>query len=263
MGKPKEKQVIFMIKNAQPREVYFQAINLQRKVATLRYKLTSRLPQEQEITPDNILPTDVWDRINSSLSLLRDAKQEMKLSPIETVAKPVSGKTPTDVYMAIVKANRQLDVLMTAPLTPSNVYMEVTRSLDYVLALQAGFTAKRIGPFPEFVSNKTPSDVYALMNEIYDMVTAIIKMSGENTLDLEVKENVLVEPKDVYTLLLMIEAQLQFLYSRSNSEQILYDPVYPGVKFPSHVFQRGLLLKRHIGYLQQSVKENPNWIKPE
>lgn len=256
MGKPEVGKSLFTVKNAAPREVYFQAINLFRKASRFKYEMTS-LPSDEPETPKNKLkPQDVWNVLNSSLALIRQTKQNLNIAILDKKPVRTVGKTSTDAYMAIMDINKQLGNLLSTSFSPTDVYMETTKALEYTLALRLIVSSPRMGEQFPYINKKQPADVYALLIEIYSIISDIVKKSGYKTLELHKVDSKIIEPTDVYDIIVLILSQLQFIHKQANSAVVIYDPVYPGVKFPSHVYQRALLLKKQVKLLSNEIGKN-------
>ena len=75
MGKTIVTNNIFRVKNAQPREVFFQATNLYRKIDRLKYELTFQSSDNPEIPAGNIAPKDVLKVLNMARMRVHDIKK--------------------------------------------------------------------------------------------------------------------------------------------------------------------------------------------
>ena len=110
MGKPKSQEVGLLVEGAAPHEVFFQAKTLDQKVAQLTLELTGK-PQgkEQKWNPGEIHPLHVWKMVDTALLRLLLLKQELELTLTNSEALPDPTTTPTQVFLEIGLAIKQLN----------------------------------------------------------------------------------------------------------------------------------------------------------
>ena len=262
MGRPPATQVPFVVTGAGPREVYYQAETL----FTRADRLTFELARESEPTAPHatgqLAPYHVFRMVDAALSRVRTAKKRLGISqPVVETAAPGS-TTPSEVFTSIVQANRQLNLLLREQLSPSDVYQRVTLAVGLTARLLSRFPdATRLPPEPALERGKRSSDVYGQLTTCFHLVESIMTASGQSTLKVS-DGAVLVDPgpSDVYHLAQMIVAELSHLHHVSGDEK-RPRAWYPGLRFPSHVYQRAGMLEAQLKSLKELATQNPDWLK--
>jgi hypothetical protein len=214
-----------------------------------------------EITPD-----DVNDVVNAALQCVRRVHGEHGLVS-ESVPIPVnSTNQPSDVFISIVQANRQLNLMLDRQFAPSDVFEQVTRAVGYTSRLLEKFPdSTPIPQEPTLEEGKRPADVYRRLLECIDRIRAIAKLSGLEMLELNIDEKQIPEavPSDVFDVATLAVAELAYLHSKLPDAKPIREVYYVGRKFPSHVFQRVGILESQLTALEQLVRENPGWLESE
>lgn len=263
MGRPRNQQSPLHVTGAAPREVYFQALTLFRKSNRLCFEQT----RDQSVAPapsgDQLTPADVHTMVSAALERLRVVKAKLGITEEITPPQRDATRTPTDVFVSIVDANRQLNLLLERQYMPSDVYEQVTMGVAYLARLLEPFPeAETIPEEPPYEVGKRPADVYRRVNGCFERVCTIVRQTGETCLDLEVDEQTIdrAVPSDVYDIASLLVSELAFLHNKAGGEapRKVY---YPGRKFPSHVYQRVGLLERQLAELESLIEEHPDWLE--
>lgn len=266
MGKPEIRRLEIVVKHAAPREVFFQALTLYRKADQLCLELTGQQATVPTIPTEPIRPHHVYAVVNAALERLQIIKKKLRIG--ETSVKPErrGDKTSTDVFRSIVQANRQLNLLLVRKFSPSDVYGQITRAIGYASLILSRFAevpdALRVPPAPPFVRHKIPRDVYRRLIKCFAIIREIAHRSGLDILsEGESEENFIdVTPGDVYNLASLIVSELAYL-NRLIGHNQPFRSYYPGLKFPSHVYQRVGILERQLNEILAQVKLHPRWLK--
>ena len=266
MGKHKESSKIITVKNAAPREVYFQAQAMFEKADTLAYEFTGNTVPEPKIKKKKITPSDVWSLVNESLKRVLVVKHSLNITEKVNEMKEPDNKTPTDVYNNIIEVNQDLNNLLDQKFSPSKVYEQVTLAISYTEKLLRQFKKGELIPSePAYQANMTPSDVYQRLLECVRLLKEIALDSGVAMLDVKVNKNALqqVVPSNVYDLAKVIVAEVRYFYSVATKNIKFIDTYYPGKKIPSDVYQRSGILLKQIELLKTNVKQNPSWLRKQ
>ena len=172
--------------------------------------------------------------------------------------------TPSDVFRAIVHTNRQLNLLLRREFSPANVFQQVTIAVHYTSRLleQFGQSVATVAP-PKFEEAKIPAEVLDRLLVCFERIRRIGSASGVEVLALALPPGGSgdVTPSDVYDIASLIVAELAYMHSRIPGAAPPERAYYPGLKFPSHVFQRAGLLERQLEALERSAGTNPNRIE--
>ncbi len=120
MGEPRDTQPGIRVVNVQPREVFFQALTLFQKASRLCFEFTHQGHSMPHPPRGNILPGHVWNVVREALDRIECVEQALQMTgyaknPMthrQDLPPPDETKTPTDVFRAIIQANRQLNILL-------------------------------------------------------------------------------------------------------------------------------------------------------
>lgn len=262
MGKSDKIEPTIRIQNASPREVYYEAQSLFNKANQLAYEVTNRLEAIPETPERNLSPRDVLRLVNQAYQrvLLVKNRLGIKNSPKE-INEPIS-TTPSQVFNMILKSNQLLNTLLYKKFTPSDVYSEITLAINYVQAILTNFPSedKKIIE-PQFIPNKSPSNVYQNLLEIVGVLHQISVKLGIKMLNINYNESQLsiMQPGEVYDLAKIVVAEVVYFNSVIGSKAPHFEAYYAGYKTPSDVFQRTELLKEQLKIFLGVVSENTKY----
>jgi len=263
MGKPRDTRPEIKVRNAAPREVFFQALTLFRKADQLCFELTRRRAVMQGFPSSEIRTSHVFVLLRAARQCLQLVKKELKISETRAAPPPDPAKTPTDVFRLIVQVNRQLNLLLIRRFSPSDVYQQVTQAINYAAFLLRRFSdvQTRIPAAPAFVRGKFPADVYRRLIKCFGLIQEIARRSGLTILEREPTDEDLlhVNPGDDYNMASLIVSELAYI-NRKAGNAVPPQSYFPGLKFPSHVYQRVGILEAQLTELLKQVKARPNWL---
>ena len=268
MGKPKDWRHEPAVTNVAPREVIFQAETLYRKANLLHLELTGRRQPSLAIAlPREIRSYHVWVIVNGAYKPLLDLKKRMGITESLDEKPQDPSVTPTEVFRAIVQANRQFEQLIEHGPTTRDVFHRVTLATYYVSSLLERFPeTTRMPAAQAFERGKRPVDVYRRLLKCYAQIRAITELSGFETLKLEMPQAEAAEvpaqlrPSDIYDMATLIISELAFLQTQLKDSYPPVASVDPGFKLPAHVYQRAGILLRQLTELKAQVKTKPNWL---
>jgi hypothetical protein len=252
MGKPQDTRREIGVANAEPREVFFQALTLFHKANRLSFELTRERAELPEKPIGAIRLAHVRDVLEAVLERLRRVKGVLGSFEQSRKRARDPAKTHSDVFRSIVQANRQVNLLLNEPYAPSDTFQQVTLAVGYAAQLRAQFAGTRMPETPAFERRKRPADVA--------QVRAVMQHSGLNALTLDLHPDT-VTSSDVYDIASLIVSELSFLHSHLNGVLAPPDAYYPGRKFPADVYQRAGLLEALLIDLQALVETSPSWLQ--
>lgn len=262
MGRPAVSRQIVNIQGAAPREVYYQAVSLLKKINRLRFELTlEKGAKPPLVQQNNLSPASVWEVLQVCHAQLSSIKQYYKINAAHEFPAIEYDKTPSDVYLSLLNANRQVNKLLAQPYLPSDVFQEVTTGLYYTFSLQQKLPGLSLLKEPDFAAGKQPKNVYGELLQVYATVSQILNTVGHETLRLEALQADNIQPSDVYDIAVLVNSQLAYLHTTVHDAKPVQEAVYPGVKFPAHVFQRAKFLHAHLIEILSAVKKDPQPFK--
>jgi hypothetical protein len=260
MGKPKDRRRALQVAHAEPHEVFSQAVVLFHLVNRLSFDLT----RERIEPPEKPIGTPRQAHVLTLLDVVLTQLQRVKATFGNLESSQAQPRDPamtlSDVLRSIVLANRQIDLLLDRPMTPSDTFQQVTLAVGYAAQLRTRFPGTRMPEPPAFERRKRPADVYHRLIESLDRVRVLMARSGFDALILSQHPET-VTPIDVYSIASLLVSELSFLHTRSGSTLSPPDAYYPGRKFPSDVYQRAGLLDILLSDLQTLVETSPFWLQ--
>ncbi|MDG2307688.1 MAG: hypothetical protein P8R42_24140 [Candidatus Binatia bacterium] len=246
MGKPRSSVPLLEVEGAAPREVYSQALNLERRAHQLAFE------QVRVVRPDTVplqqdaRPADVYAVVDSALASILLVKEELGIDDPVAEQKLPDSTEPSAVFNGVVAAGTEVDQLTRQQTSPRDVYRLVTESVHYGSALLASLPGgPRTPAEPAFEPNKTPADVYTRMRRCFDLVRGIAEQKGQKTLRFESAPTslALVTPSDVSDLAALLGEELVHLHGQFPGVSVPPRAYDPGWRFPAHVYQRAGLLE--------------------
>lgn len=262
MGKPKLERPDIQVNLVEPREVFFQALTLFRKTNQLCFELTGKRASTPLHPSEAIQSRHVFNVVDRTMERIRIIKDELGI--VEKSAKPERDpqKTSTDVFLSIVRANRQVNSMLARQIAPSDVYQRITEAISYAVFLLREFPEVKdeIPPAPPFERRKTPADVYRLLIECVRIIQQTVQLSGLSILRASLEEEPNVVPGDVYNIASLIVSELAYLNKVIGSQSPVQS-FYPGRKFPSQVYQQAGILKSQLWELMKQADKNRGWLK--
>jgi hypothetical protein len=265
MGKPKSQEVGLLVEGATPHEVFFQAQTLDRKVAQLTLELIGK-PQgpEQKWNPGDIHPLHVWKMVDTALRRLLLLKQGLELTIANSEALPDPTTTPTQVFLEIGLALKQLNLLLIHQFSPKDVVEQITLGRDYAKHLLTKFPDPTApASLPTLERGRTPWDVYYRLSGCYTVLANIARVSKIKMLTLATQklDRSEIQPNDVYDLATLIVSELAYLHDHLPKVNPP-TPVRPSEPtLPSHAYQQAGGLLAQLRVLQRQVQANPTWLQ--
>lgn len=259
MGKPKTKENGMRIEDAQPREVLYQAQTLYRKADRLAFENTGTSHTPPVTSSSAIRPVHVWKIIDASLKRIRHVKNRFGIVAEFTEMQQPETTVPSDVFLSILNTNRQLNSLLTKEFAPANVFQQVTVAVHYASIMLEQFDQSVATiEAPEFEEAKIPAQVYDLLMICFEIIRKMETTFGAEVLTLRLPEGGVgdISPSDVYDIASLLVAELAYLHAQIPDANPPERAYYPGLKFPSHVFQRAELLRRQLVTLQRFENTN-------
>ena len=258
MGVTEASELDIGIRTAIPRDLYFQALTLGEQTDRLSFEVSRTRAKPLPAPVGAIGPDDVLARLRVSHQQLRKIMQSLQIAETSGAANG-SDTATVDNFTAILNLNRQLNLLLERHISPSDVYQEVTLAIAYSARLLARYPdAIRIPAEPLFEPDLFPRDVYLRLIECLHSIVRIFDRLGLAVLRIDSRQTDLdrLQPGDVYLIAALIVSQLDFLYKHLAIAQPSPQPIYPGLKFPAHTYQR-------IGILHAQLQQLERYLAPD
>jgi len=242
------------ISEAQPREVYFQALAFYQRVNRLtfeRLRVFHESPSATFANGKQLKPYHVWQISDRASQQLASLRQDLALDEplVEQASDPAT--TPSDVFIALLTINRQLDVMLEQPYTPNDVYQQVTLGVHYMAKLLASQAViDRIPEAPVFIANKQPADVWLLLADCFELLREIAQRHGVNMLNITADSDIsaAIRPGDVYQYAALLVSELAHLHSVMANVDDAVRTVAVSQMLSADVFQRVGLLHKQLAH---------------
>ncbi len=226
MGRPSIWRPEIIVRGAQPREVFFQAITLWVKAIRLcreaRGGSGQNLAKIEIAPPKQVTPADVFTLTQNAMGRLICVKRKLGLDGRAPKPPRNASKTPTDVFRSIVQANRQLNYLLTHPFSASDALGIVSLSIEYVQAaldrVSPGWTANAL-PARADVDGKTLDDIHAKLIQCFILARGIAERSGLSMLEFEPDFDQPPSMSDVFDFASLVFSEVRYLAAHAGIEK--------------------------------------------
>lgn len=253
MGAPRASALDIGIRDALPRDLYFQTLTLWEQTDRLSFEILRTRAKPLPAPAGAIGPQDILGRIQDAHQQLRQIMRQLQIADTGHPADGDDAAMP-DRFNALLNLNRQLNLLLERHISPSDVYQQVTLAIGYSARLLARYPdAIRIPEEPPFEPDKSPRDVYLRLTECLQDIVRIFDRLGLAVLKIDARRTELdrLQPGDVYPIALLIVSQLDFLHQHLGIAPPPPQPPYPGLKFPAHTYQRAAILQAQLHQLER------------
>jgi hypothetical protein len=258
MGAPAAQRLNIVISHVSPHDLFFQALAMYEKTYRLTFEILRIKGRKVTAAEDGeltikTLPVLIQDTHKSILSIMK----EFDLPAQASAGHAAGDITPAQVFAEMQGVNRQLNLLLERPYSPSDAYEKITLAVGYAARLLSAYPqAERIPPEPSLEPEKQPRDVYLRLMECMHLLSAIYRKVGLDALEVDVSgiQPDKITPSDVFDLSALVVARLDYLHKRFGIKQMPWPEFYPGRRFPSDVYQRAGLLQKQLVSLNALVE---------
>ncbi len=249
MGRPFDDSPRLPASNVSQLEVYFQAQTLFRKANQLAQEYAGAARIAAPALPDvELQAADTHAVVGAALEQIGMVKAAMGIDA-EAEIQTRSSASATGVFMTILDANRQLNLLTGVPILPRDVFDQVTLAVLYSAAILSNQGAEDIVPAAApFDGYKRPADVYRLVLRGVDTVSQLADRSGVSVLSLSSRRNIPddIEPGHVYDVVRILVAGLAVVSDAMDAEDVFPTLERPDLIFPTQVYARATVLLQQL-----------------
>lgn len=255
MGRPEAPAALLRVEGAQPHESESQARNLQVRANRLAFERLRISRREPVHKIGKTRPADMFGAIDEALEAVLLVKQDFGIETAVAEEPRPETTTASEVFNATVAAGNEINNLLREGTSPTDVFQLVTAAVHIATTLHAAVpNGPNLPPEPTFEPNKTPEEVYLLLQNCLALVRGLDRMAGEEMLEFELSRESVTRatPNDSGDLAALIVEELATLHSRSDNAKKPARAHYAGERFPAHSYQRAGFLKMILSDLAEA-----------
>ena len=259
MGRPELTTDPWIVVNAQPRHVVYQAMTLHRKANWLSSELVGAVRAGLlPVLGDEIDLGTVLSVVQGAALQIDVVRGELGMTYAAEVPELEPATTLGDVLREIVQVSRQLNFLLDRQFKLEDVYRRLELSATYVAgALTDEESMPEYGDLPPFETGKTSADVYRRVLECLELATVIGEKRDVPVLRLNLRRELRrrdISPADVYDLATTLLSEIAHLTLVLEAEDVAGPPIEtPKHVFPSHAYQLAGMLQDELARLEAKL----------
>lgn len=266
IGHPKNKQPAVKVIHGSPRGAISQSRTLFRKANQLCFEQVREVGQIPRIPSTETASAQAYAVVDATLERVRRVKAKLGITKQSVEIARDARKTSIDVFISMVQANRQLNLLLDRQFTPSEAYEQVTAAIYYASRLLSRYpNATRIPKTPPLERGKRPRDVHRRLRKCLKHLQKIHQHWELKMIELQDvnddRENEMITPNDVHDTASLLISELVYVLVQTGGKSTPMTSYYPGRKFPSHVYQRVGILEAQLIEIQKQIEQNPDLVR--
>ena len=257
MGRPYDDSPRLPVSAVTELELYFQTQSLLRKANQLAQELAGAAPRAAGPVPSGEIDADdVHALLDDALAQIRVAAEAIGITERATFEQRVTSIAATGVFLVAIDVNRQLNHMLSVPISDAEVFEEVSSAITYAASLLSTYPgATPVPEQPPFDGYKRPADVYQRLTECLDAVIRVAPKIGVPVLGLSLRRNVPddTEPGHAYDIARFLVADLA-AFADARDAPLMRAPL-PAPKhiFPTEVYARAGILLKQLEELEQRL----------
>ena len=232
---------------------YVKSLEVMKKVSRLQEQMDMTPVQLQGIPVRPVLPKDLLGNVNQIIGELRKIKAQLAVSD-EIQPAPLEGRTTfSTVYTTLGNASFLLDGLVGHPITPSDVFANVSEIQDELELIAAKLKANLVLDAPEVEGKKGAKEAaQQALRAVYKVIRlqTMLGMSASNPPNLTL---VRVTPSEVFEKTSIIWAEVARIKTYLDISLPRLPRPEPRNKNLDDVCAQILLLVRNLDVLTEAV----------
>ncbi len=248
--------------NAEPREVYYQAISLFNTSNQLFFEFTGKQDSRIVQLKENIAPKDVLKVLKQIDEMFFFIERELKIKYLPQEIKVITA-IPDMVFKKVTMLNHQVSDLLDVKTNARDVYYSLNFAVDYSKNLLKKCTKKDVNfILPEYVGGKTAKDMFMYLLDMFQIVKNIAKSFDIKTMDIVYKKdkNYNVTSNDVLVLSNIIVSELAYLnFKIGESPKMERTSISKKIISNNYQLVRGL--KEQLNEIVSCIAKNPDFVK--
>ena len=257
LGSSKPELREFRVDTAAPRHSFFLAQRVFSKLSLLVQERVGGATQSLPVAPDReISNADTLGVMRQAADQLRYIKSAYKIERIPERVTTPDRADDADVVEAMVRALRQINLMLTRRYKPSDVYERLDLATVYVAGVLKT-NSEALYPSVEFVPYKQPVDVFRKLLDCVALNIEIAQRAGVEVMEIDVRRMRMSDTRlsnnhDLATILLSDIAE--WTLALDGADDVFPEETLLPHIVPSHVFQKASQLEAQL----QAVLANLN-----
>ena len=143
MGRPYDDSPRLPVSAVTELELYFQTQSLLRKANQLAQELAGAAPRAAGPVPSGEIDADdVHALLDDALAQIRVAAEAIGITERATFEQRVTSIAATGVFLVVIDVNRQLNHMLSVPISDAEVFEEVSSAITYAASLLSTYPAR-------------------------------------------------------------------------------------------------------------------------
>lgn len=257
MGRPFDDSPRLPVSEVTQAELYFQTQTLLRKANQLAQELAGAAPRAPGPVPSGeIVAADVYGLLQDALDQVRHAAEAIGITEKAVYEQRLATIAPTGVFLVVIDINRQLNLMLRAPISDADVFDEISNAVTYAASLLSMHTGTAPVPqAPPFDGYKRPADVYLRLTECIDAIIRIAPKAGVQVLDLSPRRNIPdnTVPGQVLDIARLVTADLAIMARALDAPLVRSELPTPKHVFATEVYAHAGILLRQLEELERRL----------
>jgi len=257
MGRPYDDSPRLPVSAVSELELYFQTQSLLRKANQLAQELAGAAARSPGPVPSGeVGPADVYSLLDDALAQIRVAAEGIGITEHATFEQRVTTIAPTGVFLVVIDINRQLNLMLSVPISDAEVFEEISSAITYAAALLATYPgATAVPEAPPFDGYKRPADVYRRLTECMDVVIRVAPKARVEVLGLSARRNIPEDtsPGHAYDIARFLVADLAAIAGARNVPRARVSVPAPKHVFSTEVYAQAGVLLRQLEELERRL----------
>ena len=253
MGRPFDDSPRLPASGVSEFEAYFQAQTLFRKANQLAREFAgAERVAAPPVPAGELQPSHTLAVVTAALKQVRLVKAALGVDE-ELQLQASNVGSATGVFMTILDANRQLNLLINVPIVPGDVFDQVTLAVLYSAAILGHNGVEDFVPeAAPFDGYKRPADVYGLLLRNAEVLSRVAENASVSILRLSTRRNIPddIEPGHVYDVARILVAGLALLTDQLDAEDVFPTLDRPDLIFPTQVYARTTVLLQQLEQIE-------------
>ncbi len=245
LGRPPAPNPAIVVHDASPREVFFAASNLRRRLASFELERLRQATPWREPPPQNVSSADVLKQVNRALTVVLRIRGALNIQTAVEEQPESDDVTPSQVMNQLIQVGGLVNNLLDTPATLGIIYTGITHATLIGLELHRVLTSKLMPDTPAWEPALTNEDAMKHLIACYELLRSVYTKLKMPLAEVRLVDDLprYISADDLSNLVALMIAEMVHLSSRVPGTERAPDPYPVGPKIPSDLVQRLRLLE--------------------